>query len=599
MTPTTQHTSALILCVLALAFSSILVVPGSLDVTVVKPFAVSMIALGIFMLWLITALRDREIWMNFSVIDVAVLLWVLVNTISLLFTSYHVPKISQFENFAAPTIFYFCMAKGASPREVNTFLKILVGISVVIALCGLPDVLSAHHSLRVASTLGNPTTVSTFVAMSLPFSIVFLIDAENTRDRIFFAVATILLLAVLLLSQTRSSWFAAFVGLSLLIASKSIWKKAFRFILPGLAILLVLGVLLPSNFVGRRISESFSGQTTLLRRIPLWGASWQAFLASPVLGNGPGAFPYFLPSFRSPDYWMYRSEDYSKHAHNIALEILSETGSLGFMSFSAMIGAWLILLWPTVKRNSLARAIVVSVGICLIDNLLNVSVFRSPVDLMLMILLGAATCTGELKTLATIRLKLASWPRVLAAPLLVLFSAILAWHVHLLDQSMRSDRATFAGMQGYFMHKEYAATRDKFIEALNYNPCQVFALLHTGIIEYERADYRSSLGFFLQLQSLSKDFPQSNLFLGLSYQSLGKTDSALYYFHRETRTSNHPRGYLAFATLYRQLGDTTHEISSLRDLILFHRPAVDSSTVPYYEYAQARLASLHASPPSR
>jgi O-antigen ligase len=92
--------------------------------------------------------------------------------------------------------------------------------------------------------------------------------------------------------------------------------------------------------------ETFSGQSVNTADLGSRGASWnmaiQAFREHPVLGIGPGNFGDYvhntMPSLFASDLWIVNNE---------TLEILAETGIIGFVCFSLFAFS---LLWLTIKR---------------------------------------------------------------------------------------------------------------------------------------------------------------------------------------------------------------------------------------------------------
>ncbi len=177
----------------------------------------------------------------------------------------------------------------------------------------------------------------------------------------------------------------------------------------------------------------------------------------------------------------------------------------------------------------------------------------------------------------------------------MLFVIFIAWQVQIFSQVVQAERLTYSGLIKFHEVKDYPSARRDLIKAVDQNPAQSFSLIYLGVIDFEEENFRSSINWLLTLEHLSPFFPQSNLYLGLSYFSLGNLDSAFYFLQREIKLSTHPRGYLVLSQLYRKLGDSSEEIKALKNIIRFHRPLVDSSTIPYHAYALERLDSLHAS----
>src|ERR1043166_5141123 len=120
------------------------------------------------------------------------------------------------------------------------------------------------------------------------------------------------------------------------------------------------------DIIQRRLSNILEGGPTssIARRLYFYAGAWKAFLASPVIGNGIGNFIVFLPKFRPPDYWMFRSEDIAPHAHNEFLEVLSETGLFGFIAFFVLLSAAFIVLRKKLNELSGNERTLLAGSIC-------------------------------------------------------------------------------------------------------------------------------------------------------------------------------------------------------------------------------------------
>jgi O-antigen ligase len=97
----------------------------------------------------------------------------------------------------------------------------------------------------------------------------------------------------------------------------------------GLAAYILLQQWSPTHF-GR-----YTDDLSLLSRVVLWYTAWGLFLSSPLHGVGFGTF-----SFIYEQYLPHLSDlEAGLQVHNIYLELLAETGILGFVSFFALVAA--------------------------------------------------------------------------------------------------------------------------------------------------------------------------------------------------------------------------------------------------------------------
>ena len=585
----------LFMCTAALAATSAVIITDAFDVSVVKPFALFAFAVGVIYWFSATSLRNGEITVSLSPLDLSVLFLAATSGLSLLLSQYGKSGAREFLVLVATLMFYFLAANRFDSKRLSQFFSLLVALAVALSIYGLVGSVVIGAPYRLVTTLGNATTFATFMAMCLPFALMKALESETSLRRTLFLAASFLLLISIALSQTRSTWLACAVALPFFLRTRRDWRKLLPLAVVVATSILLVMIFWPSNPLLERITDIFAEGTTLHRRLVYWGAAWEAFTASPLFGHGYGTFEIFMPAYRDPGFWIFRAEDVSRHAHNFVLEMLSETGVIGFFALSGVLIVWFIQVGRLSRIDLRVRAIATSVGICLVDNLLNVSFFQLPINLLFWMLLGSGACLSRQSSIIQKRYSLPPWSKALRFPLPALLLIIIAWQAPYFVRLVQAERSVYAGLIKFYLKKDTVAARGRFVETLRQNPSQPYSLLHLGVIDHERSEFSSSVASIRVLQRRFTFFPQSNLYLGLSYRGLGKLDSALYYMKRETEMSNHPRTYLALSQLYRQLGDVGEEVDALKNVILFHRPLIDSTTIPYYAYALERLDSLQTS----
>jgi len=117
------------------------------------------------------------------------------------------------------------------------------------------------------------------------------------------------------------------------------WKKRFFYITVVSALPILIFAIIPSTF--DRFAISFFNQPPLYKGSPYYDAmapAWLIFQQSPTLGIGPGNFRYLCADLIQPDLGY----PCHNHPHNFYLQILSETGSLGFVSAVIFIGSIIV-----------------------------------------------------------------------------------------------------------------------------------------------------------------------------------------------------------------------------------------------------------------
>jgi O-antigen ligase len=200
----------------------------------------------------------------------------------------------------------------------------------------------------VFGNLAQPNHFAAQIAMALA-SVAFLY--AHRRVGILLAIAcAALLLFVAALAGSRSPWLylAAFIVLALLAWRLRRDDQTRRLAL--FAIVLLPGFLVAQGVASlaapggglqvtsaQRVFESASG---VAARLELWGDAWRMFLAAPILGSGWGQFSWhhFLNHASTG---ASAAPQLFNHAHNLALQLLAETGVVGFVIVLGAAVTWL------------------------------------------------------------------------------------------------------------------------------------------------------------------------------------------------------------------------------------------------------------------
>lgn len=161
-----------------------------------------------------------------------------------------------------------------------------------------------------------------------------------------FALAALALATVIGLAGARAAW-ASFAGVLVLLLWFALPTLKQRLGALALASVLVVaaGFALESHsdrFAERieRSAAALAGEPEALDhalsfRLPIWRAAWSMIEAHPINGVGVRGFRYAYPEHvPEGDRFLFdgeRGEQGAYHAHQIVLEILSETGVLGLL----------------------------------------------------------------------------------------------------------------------------------------------------------------------------------------------------------------------------------------------------------------------------
>lgn len=171
------------------------------------------------------------------------------------------------------------------------------------------------------------------------------------------AVAGVFMLMPILLAGSRAAWL-----MYALVVAVFVWRETrapLRFAAWGLAAIVVAGL---AAWSADHDSPAFAArvQRTLLMlrgtpgaldegsagRLRIWTTAGRMIAAHPVAGVGVRGFRYAYPQYAAPGdaFVAADSDEGAMHAHQLVLEVLSETGAIGLLLWiagaAAAIRAW-------------------------------------------------------------------------------------------------------------------------------------------------------------------------------------------------------------------------------------------------------------------
>lgn len=213
-----------------------------------------------------------------------------------------------------------------SPSDLRMILRAYVAGSWVLAALTVIDAASLQAiregQMRYAAMGQDPNDVARFLDLGFPLAALLLSGERRWPGRLLALGYLPVGLIGVLLTASRGGFIAAVValtGCAILLArghTKTVIAGAFA--LPAIAALLWFGV---SHEVFERLAtipEQLHGGD-LNQRFNIWSVGWDAFVRSPVIGNGAGSF--VAAAGMNP----------LDTAHNTALSILVGGGLCAFL----------------------------------------------------------------------------------------------------------------------------------------------------------------------------------------------------------------------------------------------------------------------------
>ena len=271
-----------------------------------------------FAAFAVLALRDARVWPRIVQAVAAVLVLWLLDAWVQVFTGYSLAGAAEKERLSG--IF------GAGNLKLGLVLAVLSPFLFVAA----------------RAALGVRGLVAAFAFMLVPI----LLAGERAAWLMYGLVAIVFLWREARTPLRFAAWSAGLATLGLAAALVALhFSPAFE--------ARVNKSLLALNGSEQSLDEAGAG------RVRIWSTAGRMIAAHPLNGVGVRAFRYAYPQYAGKNDWFvnhdHEVEEGALHAHQIVLEVLSETGVIGLVFW--LIGAWLALrAWWRASTRARARA---------------------------------------------------------------------------------------------------------------------------------------------------------------------------------------------------------------------------------------------------
>jgi O-antigen ligase len=233
-------------------------------------------------------------------------------------------------------IFIIAVYLVRTPADFNKSIRLVVWSSVIPVIYGIVDtVLNMRDgSFRLQGTFSHPNIFAFYLVLVISLSL-YLIKTKivplKNFGRICVSFNMLVMLAELLLTQTRSAWVACFV---IFLFYAIILERKYLFYL---SLLPVVVLLIPSvrdrlvNLDSSNEVYQYAELNSFSWRVSLWKSALRWMEAAKyIAGYGLEAFPFHSRTF------FLKAGTINWGAHNVYIQLVFELGILGLMSFFAL-----------------------------------------------------------------------------------------------------------------------------------------------------------------------------------------------------------------------------------------------------------------------
>lgn len=178
---------------------------------------------------------------------------------------------------------------------------------------------------RVFSTLQNPNILASFLVTGISLAVGGILAVQRIGLRILFVVFSVIMTACLILTFSRSAWFALLASLAV---ASVIYNYRFLFVLLPTTLLIVF---FTKDLILLRFMSVFQGNdSSILLRFALWESTRVMIERHFWTGIGWGAYKFLYPEY---DFYINNPTIIIYHAHNMYLNIAAEVGVPALLLF--------------------------------------------------------------------------------------------------------------------------------------------------------------------------------------------------------------------------------------------------------------------------
>jgi O-antigen ligase len=304
---------------------------------------------GIFV-YRLTHVKDLRNWLWSGWLTRAILIYLVVASVSAVFLNpLTVDAQRELMRLASYVCFYYVILDW-SQTEDNTriVLKVLMTSTIAVAIFGLWQALAGGYSAlydvlypvqeeisqiptwegRITSFLEHYNGLAGYINLVMPFCLAFATSGSDPLLRTLSRWCLVLAGIALLLTQSRGG-LIAFASILLINACLSARDRKTMMRRVAIVLIACLVVAAAAGVFFQRLGEI--DDFTTVSRLAIWGGAFTVFVHSPVFGTGFGNLRGLMGGLLNlPDGW-------TGDAHNLYLELLAETGLIGFLAFGILI----------------------------------------------------------------------------------------------------------------------------------------------------------------------------------------------------------------------------------------------------------------------
>ena len=229
-------------------------------------------------------------------------------------------------------------------KRTATMFRVAAFSGLAISAVGFAQAISRGIDIndRISGFFGHYMTFAGLLSLvAISTAAIVLFDFIKWRDS-WTPVALTFMVTAIVVSLTRNALIGVMVGGAIVVALR---RPVALLLLPVVAVVLFIAA--PASVKERITSIADPENASNKERLYLWGAGIKIIADHPILGAGQDTFPVVYPKYRHPDV----KEPGLPHLHNNFLQIASERGIVGLMSWLTIWAAAIMYMGRTWRQT--------------------------------------------------------------------------------------------------------------------------------------------------------------------------------------------------------------------------------------------------------
>jgi len=322
--------------------------------------------------------RENKILLRYPLWAIS-LFWIAVLSLSFTFSFAKLASLEELMRnvmYISLPMIIFSWADSKNRIKLISYSFILIGL--LVSIISLVDISKIYFTIGnlmpTQAPIGRTNDLGAYLLLIFPLAFCsFLYEEESYLEKSIYGISSIFIFTSIVLTFSRGIWLTLLIAIFLVFAlGHKIIKKNWIFI-----VIIMIICLIPIIFNWESIITRFSSlqnifssvENSIEWRKSLLRGSIKIFADNPIFGTGLNTFAFVYSLYQE------RAGYFSINSHNYYLQLLTETGVVGFITFIVLALSILYLSFKAFfNSEKLFKGISLGLLIGIISSLIHISV---------------------------------------------------------------------------------------------------------------------------------------------------------------------------------------------------------------------------------